>query len=213
MKKVIIVALMLGVVSWAVPSMKGTNGLVNMPAASAVKYKEFDVGYNWQSASSNNQISYYFANLGIFDGVELGVIGNSTHEGSFINLKYYMLSDNSEYPLGLAVGVTGLTSYTQTELYMVLSKAFPNKLAGHFGFKTNVNAVKIKADVMFGLEMFMSDHMTVVADIIGSEDVWCLSGGLRVKLMEDVTLNGYLEDVLESKEAKFTLGLSFDGIL
>jgi hypothetical protein len=213
MKRLLIAILVVGAFGWTVPSMKGTNGLVNMPVATAVKYKEFDFGLNFQTSQSNTKTGHYFANLGIFDGVELGMIGNTQKEGAFINLKYYMLSDKSEYPLGLAAGVTGLTSYTNTDLFLVLSKSFPNRLAGHFGFKTNLNQESIRADVMFGVEMLMSEQMTFIADIIGSDDSWNLSTGLRLKLSDDLTLNGYLEDVLDSNEAKFTLGIAYHGLL
>ncbi len=212
MKKVIIAMLVVSSMGWSVPSLVGTNGLINMPAAASVKYKEFDVGVNFQN-SQTSRTSQYFANLGILDGFELGFIGNSLKEGVFVNIKYYMMSDKSEYPLGLATGLTGLTSYSNTNLYMVLSKAFPNKLSGHFGFRSNLNSSTIKADVMFGLELKMSEQLNFVSDIIGSDTSWNLSTGLRIKLNPDWMLNGYLEDVANSNNSKFTLGCSYHGIL
>ncbi|MDD4527626.1 MAG: hypothetical protein PHF25_06280 [Candidatus Margulisbacteria bacterium] len=212
MKKVIIALLMIGAMGWSVPSMAGTNGLIHMPAAVAVQYKEYDLGVNFQN-SQTAKTGQYFANLGILDGFELGFIGNTQQEGVFVNVKYYMLSDKSEYPLGLATGITGLTSYSNTNLYMVVSKAFPNKLSGHFGFRSNLNSATIKAEVMFGVEMKMGEQLNFVSDIIGSDTAWDLSAGLRIKLSEDLMLNGYLEDILNSNDAKFTLGFSYHGIL
>jgi hypothetical protein len=207
-----IAMLIIGAIGWSVPSMEGTNGLINMPIASSVKYKEYDIGANFQNAQTTKN-GQYFINVGVVDGLELGIIGSTQKEGVFVNLKYYMLSDKSDYPLGLAAGLTKLTSYTETNLFMVLSKAFPNKLAGHFGFRSNLNSTTIKADVMFGLELRMSDELNFVSDIVGSDKKWNLSTGLRIKLSNDWTLNGYLEDVLNSSDSKFTLGCSYHGIL
>ncbi len=212
MKKVILAIMIIGTIGWSIPSMEGTNGLIHMPVAVSVKYKEFDIGANFQN-SQTVKAGQYFANLGVFEGLELGIIGSSQKEGVFINLKYYVLSDKSEYPLALATGVTGLSSYTNTNLFMVLSKSFPNKLSGHFGFRSNLNSPTIKADVMFGLEVKMSETLNFISDIIGSDNTWNLSTGLRIKLSNDWTLNGYLEDVLNSNDSKFTLGCSYHGIL
>ncbi|MEI7942105.1 MAG: hypothetical protein WCH76_02930 [Candidatus Riflemargulisbacteria bacterium] len=212
MKRIIIAMLIIGAIGWSVPSMEGTNGLIHIPIASSVKYKEYDIGANFQN-SQITKAGQYFANLGVFEGLELGLIGSTQKEGVFINLKYYVLSDKTEYPLVLAAGVTGLSSYSNTNLFMVLSKPFPNKLSGHFGFRTNLNSPTIKADVMFGLELKMSEQLNFISDIIGSDTTWNLSTGLRIKLSNDWTLNGYLEDVLNAKDSKFTLGCSYHGIL
>ena len=211
MKRIIIAMLIIGAIGWSVPSMKGTNGLIHIPVAVSVKYREYDIGANFQN-SQTAKSGQYFANLGVFDGLELGIIGNSQKEGVFINLKYYVLSDKTEYPLVLATGVTGLSSYSDTNLFMVLSKSFPNKLAGHFGFSSNLNEATITAKVMFGLEYKLSDELNFISDIIGSDTKWDLSTGLRIKLSNDWTLNGYLEDVLNSSDSKFTLGCSYHGI-
>ncbi|OGI12045.1 MAG: hypothetical protein A2Y40_07935 [Candidatus Margulisbacteria bacterium GWF2_35_9] len=219
MKKTLILLLLLPILFGA-PSLLGTNGLINMPAATSIKYKEFDFGLNWEllqqalSNGSHHQINY-FANLGIFDGVELGFIGNNIKEGVFISAKYYMLSDKSEYPLGLAAGMTNLSSHTNTDLYLVLSKKFPNKLAGHLGFKSNILAGKISSTVMFGVEMLMSQYLTVIGDLIGSEDTWVLSSGVRLKVMDDMLLNVYLADIGNNTQNKmtFSIGVSWHNIL
>lgn len=218
-KKALVLGGVISVMSvmFAAPSVIGTNGLINMPAASSIQYKEYDVGVNWEIFRNNQALKrvYYLANLGIFDGVELGLIGNSDQEGAFINLKYYMMSDQSKYPLGLAVGVTNLASRSITDVYLVLSKRFPNHLAGHFGFKSNLLAAKIQADVMFGMEMFLSEQMTVLADVIGSEDTWEISAGLRLQIMENLYVNGYLEDIgnATSDTTTFKVGVSTSGML
>ena len=218
-KKSILFTVLLGSLLLAAPSLIGTNGLVRMPAATSVTYKEFDIGVNWEllqtPVNGKQHKIHYLANLGIFDGVELGFLGDNSKEGVFINLKYYMLSDKSEYPLGLAVGLTNLASHTSTDLYLVLSKKFPNKLAGHLGFSSNLLAGKIKANVMFGMEMFLSEQMTVIGDVIGSEDSWILSAGLRLKLSDDATLNTFYEDISNSTADKgtFSIGISMHNIL
>jgi hypothetical protein len=64
MKRIIIAMLIIGAVGWSIPSMAGTNGLINMPIAVSVKYKEFDLGANFQN-SQTSRAGKYFANLGV----------------------------------------------------------------------------------------------------------------------------------------------------
>ncbi|MDD5455712.1 MAG: hypothetical protein PHV30_01625 [Candidatus Margulisbacteria bacterium] len=208
-----------GALLFGAPSAIGTNGLINMPTAMSIQYKAFDLGSNWtlvqnNSSSAQNQIHYY-GNLGIFEGVELGFLGNNQTEGVFLNLKYYMLSDKSNYPLGLAVGLTNISSHSNSNLYLVLSKKFPNQLTGHFGFASNILATKIQANVMFGLEMPFSNYVNAFAELIGSQDSWVLSAGTRLKLADDLLLNAYWDDIGNSSAGKstFSLGISWHGIL
>lgn len=215
---VTMLAIIMAQMSWAVPSLRGTNGLINMPAASSIKYKEFDLGFNWellQTSSSSKHQLHYLANLGIFEGVEMGIVGDTSKEGSFINIKYFMMSDKSQYPLSLAVGAMNITSHSNTDLYLVMSKKFPNNLAAHFGFKSNILASQIKADVMFGMEMFLSQYVTIIGDIIGEMDVWNVSAGARIKLFDDILFNLYLEDVAGATTSKttFTFGFTFHSLM
>jgi hypothetical protein len=213
MKKWLISFMIISTIGFSIPSMKGTNGLINMPVATAVKYKEFDLGFHFQTTNSNAQDVLFYSNLGIFNGVELGFLGKNGQEGVLLNLKYDMLRDTSKYPLALGVGFTGLTSHTNTNVYMVLSKDFPNKLAGHFGFLSNINAQKINANVMFGLDLPLSDQMNFIADIIGADDTWNISGGLRFLYSEDITLQAFLEDIFNNNNAKFCFGATISNFL
>jgi hypothetical protein len=203
------------------PSLLGANGLINMPTATATKYKNFDAGLNWEllktpdANGSSHKLEYLF-NMGIFDGVEMGFVGDSLNEGAFINLKYStFIKDSTKYPFGLGVGFTKLASFSETNLYMVVSKRFPNKLGGHFGFNSNLLGSKIAANVMFGLEMFFSDNFTVISDLVGESDLWKLSTGLRLKISETALLNAYLEDLFNttSDGSTFTIGVSMSDVL
>ncbi len=218
MKNILIVCLLLTGLSLASPSSIGTNGLVNMPTAMSIKYKEFDLAANWRvvqntSDGSRYQLNY-ISNLGIFDGVEAGFIGNNQKEGVFPHIKFYMMSDKTAYPLALAAGLTNLSSHSRSDLYLVMSKKFPNNFFGHFGFTSNIIASSIKANIMFGIEASLSPYMSIIGDLIGSESTWNLSTGFRLKLSEDFLLNAYLEDIASSTvdKATFTLGLSWHGL-
>ena len=207
-----------GALLFGSPSAIGTNGLVNMPTAMSIQYKAFDLGGNWTLVQNNSSVQnqiHYYGNLGIFEGVELGFLGNNQAEGVFLHLKYYMLSDKSTYPLGLAVGLTNISSRSNSNLYLVLSKKFPNQFTGHFGFASNILASKIQANVMFGLELPLSNYVNTFAELIGSQDSWVLSAGTRLKLADDLLLNAYWDDISNSSAAKstFSLGISWHGIL
>ena len=218
MKRLVVSMLLILSMANSAPSTLGTNGLINMPVAMSIKYKEFDVGINWKTIQNiNNQNRFqmnYFANMGIFDGIEFGFIGTNIQEGVFLNLKYFMMSDKSTYPLALAAGINNISSRARSDLYLVLSKSFPNNLNGHFGFGSNIMATTIKANVMFGIDILMNKYMTILADLMGSESSWNLSAGLRIKLAEDMLLNAYIEDIGNSTpdKATFTLGFSWHGL-
>ena len=186
MNKIIRYSLWVGMISaclWAVPSTNGVNGLINMPTAYSINAKEVDLGLNLISSSTPGANWKYFGNLGVFDGVELGFVGNNLTEGVFINLKFYMISDkNSISPLRIAGGFTNISSHSNTDLYLVLSKSFSKQVAGHFGFTSNVRASNIKADVMFGMEMGLNPDTSLVADMVGADNTWNLSAGIRYKL-------------------------------
>lgn len=191
-----------------------------MPTASSVTYKAFDVGLNWQFLKPKNNsdkfVLEYYSNLGIFNNVEIGFIGSGVKEGVFINLKYStLLEDTSEYPFGLAAGFIRLSSFKETSLYLVISKQFPNKIGGHFGFNTNVLDGSIRANVMFGLELFISKYYTIIADIIGSEDSWNLSAGIRWKLTDDTLVIATVEDLFNNtiEEATLRVGISWSNLL
>ena len=202
---------------WAAPSIQGINGLINMPTAYSINPKEVDAGFNLVSSSTPGLPNWrYYSNLGVFDGVELGFLGNNLTEGVFINLKFFMISDkNSVSPLRIAGGFTNISSHTRTDLFLVLSKSFSRQVSGHFGFTSNVSASNIKADVMFGMEMGINPDTTIVADMVGAGSNWNLSTGVRYKLSNEFQVNAFIDDIGNNTVNKSSLlvGMSWYGLL
>ena len=201
---------------WATPSTMGVNGLINMPTAYSINPKEVDLGFNMISASTPGPNWKYYSNLGVFEGVELGFIGNNLTEGMFVNLKFFMIGDkNSVSPLRIAGGFTNLSSHTKTDLYLVLSKSFSKQVAGHFGFTSNVSASNIKANVMFGMEMGLNPETTLIADMVGAESAWDLAAGVRYKLSNEFSVNAYIDDIGNntSNKASLLVGMAWFGLL
>jgi hypothetical protein len=201
---------------WAAPSVNGINGLINMPTAYSINPKEVDVGFNLVNSSTSQPNLKYYSNLGVFDGVELGFIGNNVNEGVFINLKFFMVSDrNSISPLRIAGGFTNISSHSNTDLFLVLSKSFSRQVAGHFGFTSNVSASNIKANVMFGMEMGLNPDATIVADMVGEGSTWDLAAGVRYKLSNEFQVNAYLDDIGNNtaKKSSILVGMAWFGLL
>ena len=65
------------------PALSGPTGLVRIPSADIIPYKNFNVGLDYGSVmSSNGQVSSegvvnYVMNLGAFHGLELGIVGGT----------------------------------------------------------------------------------------------------------------------------------------
>ncbi len=220
MNKILRFGLLVGMMTsclWAVPSVMGVNGLINMPTAYSINPKEVDLGFNLVSSSTPGLPNWkYYSNLGVFDGVELGFVGNNLTEGVFINLKFFMISDkNSISPLRIAGGFTNISSHSNTDLYLVLSKSFSKQVAGHFGFTSNVRASNIKADVMFGMEMGLNPDTSLVADMVGADNTWNLSAGIRYKLSNEFQVNAYINDLGNNtpNKASLLIGMSWFGLL
>lgn len=218
-KRINWIVTMVIVSSWALatPSVMGINGLINMPTAYSIAPKETDVGFNLVSTSTPGNANWkYYSNLGVFEGVELGFLGNNLTEGVFINLKFFMISDRtSPSPLRIAGGFTNIASHSKTDLYLVLSKTFSRQVAGHFGFSSNVMARNIVANVMFGMEMGLSPDLTILGDVVGASGSWNLAAGARYKLSSEFQLNAFLDDIGNSTPNKSSIivGMSWCGLL
>jgi len=168
--------------AFAAPTLEGTSGLILMPTADSLKYKEFSVGSDWLTrlVSGDNQVAWkYKANIGAFGGLELGFVGQNNREGVFINLKYHLLSDNTKYPLKMALGINNLSSYNQTDAYMVASKRFSPVFAGHFGFKVDLANGQTNTSLLLGSEYFISDTLAWVSDLDGEGSQYLLNTGVR----------------------------------
>ncbi|MFH1429006.1 MAG: hypothetical protein ABIH39_04600 [Candidatus Margulisiibacteriota bacterium] len=224
MQKLIVILLtaLLCTIAFAAPTIDGTSGLLVMPTADSLKYKEFNVAADWstRAASSNNQVLWkYKANIGAFGGLEIGFVGQNDREGVFVNLKYYLLSDNTKYPLKMALGIDNLTSYNKTDAYMVASKRFNASFAGHFGFKVDLANGETNTSLLVGSEYFLADNLAWVSDLDGEQSQYMINTGIRfffhpngmISLSILNLTNQNISD--EYPEAKFNAGIVWTDFL
>ncbi|NDC82129.1 hypothetical protein EB093_00485 [bacterium] len=176
------------------PTFYGPSGLITMPTAESLEYQQFNVAYDFRGASTTQQGFFKF-NMGMFKNVELGVIGGAVPtEGVFINVKYFLLSDASRYPLSFAVGLQNAASQSDTSVYLVMSKKFQGGLNVHGGFNATFST-ELDPSVMAGIEYLVNDHMSFLADVSGKRRQYTLNGGLRFAIYPDLSLRVSILDI------------------
>jgi len=216
MKKLIIaLSIFIPTLCIALPTVNGPSGLIEMPTADSVRYKEVNFGFDYNfgettPGKSGTTYSYKF-NLGSFKGWELGLIGGTVPtEGVFINAKYYLMSDNERYPTAIAVGIEKIGSKSNTSAYMVASKRFEGGFSAHFGFRANFNS-QLDAAAMLGAEFMVDDRFSFLADVNGENRVYSVNIGLRYYFDPDVAFRFSIIDLGKSKNAETitSVGIAF----
>ena len=211
----------------ASPTLGGASGLIYMPTAESLRYKEFDMAVDsiYTNRAGTNQSSvFYKANLGTFKGLELGFVGGAQpNEGVFLNAKYYLLSDASKYPLGIALGMGNLSSASLNNFYMVASKRFPQNFDAHAGFQaTFVN--QTTSSIMAGVEFFPATMMSIAVDTIGDGSNYITNAGFRISLNNNVQVRIYGLNIFDGAPAatwgaelpsdpSFSLGLNWNDFI
>ncbi|MEK9728212.1 MAG: hypothetical protein VW397_08940 [Candidatus Margulisiibacteriota bacterium] len=203
----------------ASPTLYGPTGLIEMPSAESVAYKQVNLAVDYSIANNNknNQTPsepefYYKFNLGSFENWELGVLGGSfLDEGVFVNMKYFLMSNQEENPLSIAAGIERLGSKSNLSTYLVTSKRFSGGLHGHFGFKAFFQS-SLFASAMIGFEYFSDEKVSFLADITGEKSQkYVLNAGTKIFIDNDIALRLYLIDITKSRESQetlYTFGLS-----
>ncbi len=206
----------------ASPTVYGPTGLIEMPSAESIAYKQVNVAVDYSflqqnstsaNANENNSgVFYYKVNLGSFENWEIGILGGTfLDEGVFVNMKYFLMSNQDENPLSIAAGVERLGSNKDLAAYLVTSKRFEGGVHGHFGFKAHFQS-NLSASAMIGVEYFSSEKVSFLGDITGEKnDSYILNGGTKIYLDNDVSMRIYFIDITKSKPAKetlYTFGLS-----
>ncbi|MFT5171085.1 MAG: hypothetical protein ACI9BD_000857 [Candidatus Marinamargulisbacteria bacterium] len=201
----------------AIPTIHGPTGLIAIPTAEALKYKEFNVGMDYMMGAQDEiQDWRYKLNLGTFQNWELGVVGGKTPtEGVFVNAKYYLMSDESRYPLAIAIGTENLSSNGNTSIYMVASKKFQESFDAHLGFRAIFGEKELDPTLMFGLEYFLNNKFSVIADIDGEGQNYTLNAGSLYYLSSHFVLRTAVIDLLNTKNEGtfYSFGLSFSKFL
>lgn len=194
------------------PTFFGPSGLIVIPTAESLEYQQFNLSYDFRGTSTAQQ-GYYKFNMGMFKNVELGIIGGATPtEGVFINMKYFLISDASRYPMSFAIGLQNLASKTDTGLYLVMSKKFQGGLSAHLGFNTFISD-QIDPTLMGGIEYIVNDHMSFLADFSGKQKTYTLNGGLRFAIYPDLSLRVNILDVGKDTTnggSYYSVGLSYN---
>jgi len=200
MKRLLCLGILLISLIHATPSIYGPTGLVTIPTAESLNYKEFNIGFDYLYSKVNEDYDswLYKLNLGTFENWELGVVGGEVPtEGVYVNVKYYLMSDDSTQPLAFAIGSEKLTSSTETSIYMVASKKFRPDLGFHFGFRAIFGEEELDPNFMTGINYILSDVVEIMADISGQEDKYKVNVGAEVYLLRDLAIRAFVTDIAQ----------------
>jgi hypothetical protein len=181
------------------PSVIGSTGVVRLPSADVIPYKNVDFGLDIGSNISNDKFSLlYKFSLGIFQGMELGCVGmdnraGAMQEGVFINMKYSLATDTSPYPLLLAIGVENLSSFNRCDVYMMATKYFQNASRLHFGFLGDFPGLtnsRFRPLGALGFDVpFFSERLYFLTDMLAGESLYELNTGFRWYVSDSVAIN------------------------
>ena len=219
MIKIFSLILALNIMLFASPTIYGPTGLIEMPSAESISYKQVNVAFDYSLANSSDDETdtaepqfFYKFNLGSFENWELGILGGSfLDEGVFVNMKYFLMSNQEENPLSIAAGIERLGSKDDLATYLVTSKRFSGGLHGHFGFKAYLQD-SLFASAMLGVEYFSDEKIAFLADVTGERsEKYVLNAGTKIFIDNDVSIRLYLVDITKSRPAKetlYTFGLS-----
>jgi hypothetical protein len=210
--------------AWAYPAVlpatavNGPTGLVRIPSADVLPYKNFNIGMDygarWTNSVSTEGVVAYKMNLGSFHGVELGVVGGTEQssgqlrEGVFVNMKLSLSSGDEPNPMLLAIGVENLFSRTLTDVYMVATKYFPQGPKATFGFCADFPNNRFRPLGMAGVEFPLADTFFLLVDGMMGESLSQLNAGARFYFTPifSVNLSGLnILDGTQTKDARTAL--------
>ncbi|MGB9612965.1 MAG: hypothetical protein ACPL4K_02150 [Candidatus Margulisiibacteriota bacterium] len=195
------------------PALNGPSGLVRIPSADVIPYKNFNLGLDYgavltSGVGSAESTLYYKMNLGTFHGVELGIVGgtdkttNKLREGVFVNMKLSLSTGDEPYPILLALGVENLFSYTQTDVYMVATKYFKQGPKLTFGFLADFPNYKFRPIGVAGVDVAVGDTMFLVVDLMHGESITQVNGGVRFYFTPIFSLNLSGLNLLDGAQVK-----------
>lgn len=186
----------------AVPSLNGPTGLITMPTAESLHYKEVNLSYDYYINMTESDIHTwrYSLNLGTFENLEIGIVGGEEpEEGVFLNVKYFISQGSERLPLTFAAGFENLTSNDQSDFYLVVSKSLAPDLSIHGGFKAIFDET-LDPNVMAGIDYMYNDKLNFLGDINGQEQTYTINVGAYFKLTNTLTTRLTIQDLFESNE-------------
>jgi hypothetical protein len=189
------------------PGIAGSTGLLRMPSADVIPYKNVNFGLDVGSNNLTDKMTIlYKMNLGTFQGMELGCVGaddgdGNIKDGVYINMKYSLATDNSPYPLLLAIGVENLTAREGTDVFMVATKYIPNGSRIHFGFVGDFGQSRFRPLGALGYDTpFFAEKTYFLTDMFAGEHVFQLDLGMRWYLSESAAFNLTGINVMANKD-------------
>ena len=195
------------------PAINGPSGVVRIPSADVIPYKNFNIGADFGAKflptfSSTESSVYYKMNLGTFHGVELGVVGGTEketgiiREGVFINMKLSLSTGEEPYPLLLAIGVENLFSYSETDVYMVATKYLKQGPRLTFGFMADFPEDRFRPLGMAGIEIPLADTLFLATDLIAGETLFQVDAGARLYFTPIFSLSVSGLNIFDNEDAK-----------
>ena len=193
------------------PALNGPTGLVRIPSADVITYKNFNIAGDYgalMSPATSEGAIIYKVNLGTFHGVEVGIVGGTDRatkelrEGVFVNLKLSLSTGDEPYPLMLALGTENLFSKTQTDVYMVATKYFKQGPKLTFGFMADFPQNKFRPLGIAGVEFPMGENLFLLSDLMAGETLFQVNAGLRFYFTPIFCLSVSGLNVFEGGQAK-----------
>jgi len=202
----------------AMPSINGTTGLITVPTAESLKYREVNIAYDHFFSESSQTDTYKIkANMGLFENWEFGLVkGERPAEGAFLNMKYYLMQDEALYPFFVALGAENVFSANLTRLYMVSSKRFEGGFSGHLGFTAEfTQSDDINPYIMGGLEYYFTNEFAGLIDITGEQQVYMINLGTRFFINNAFGLRFNIVDIGNStgNGIQYGVGISLERFL
>ena len=205
------------------PTMKGATGLITMPTAEILQYKEYNMAADYQINMDNSDDStyYYKMNVGALENAELGFVGGTEpDEGVFLNFKWNLSADSGRFPLKMAIGFENLTSKKQSDFYLVASKKMQADLGLHGGFKALFED-DIDVSLMMGADYTYNEIIGFAADMTSKKDsVYTVNAGAIFKLfnqedIDDLHARVSIENILRNSglPSYLNIGLAYTHML
>lgn len=205
----------------------GYTGLINMPTADTLGFGDYNISANYIMRNPGFLLNAHF---GLFDRLELGVVGGVPSVGfsGFAgNLKYQLIKPTVKMPTSLAVGLNliGLARDTKlitgNSLYMVLSQDFnwqmPDKsiynlFSGHVGFSGNIENSRI----MIGLDVPITEYVNLEGEFLGKTSSFdeMINVGIKAKPLPYLAVSLLTAGSSISKgftNTEFILNVSYNG--
>ncbi|MEK9657506.1 MAG: hypothetical protein VW378_03935 [bacterium] len=190
-------------------NFNGATGLIFIPTAEALNYKECNYGLDYSLAKDKDNLNYkYKVNMGIYENIELGFSGGKyPSEGVYVNTKYYLMSTEERFPLKIAIGVENLTAKDHTSVYTVFSKRLNPETSGHFGFNAKFDD-EITPGILAGLTFYLTEIVEILADISGEGQTYTANVGARLYYSDYGTFQIALSNIFNLTEPSLILGIT-----